>query len=94
MDVLSPPGAYAALAIVSLSFGVSAATLGHFEGDLILKILPDGRNMELEEPFKYVDSHSVEWPVPAHIRVDGASIQVYSGALSARRSRVSTATPP
>jgi hypothetical protein len=51
-----------------------ADKLGQFKGDLILKPLSDGRTMELVRPFFYTDSHGVAWPVPAGIRVDGASI--------------------
>jgi hypothetical protein len=64
----------ALLAICSVVSTASAETLGHFEGDLVLKALPDGRNMKLLRPFKYIDSHNVAWPVPAGINVDGASI--------------------
>jgi len=52
----------------------SAQKLGQFTGDLILKALPDGRTMELVEPFSYTDSQGVAWPVPERTRVDGASI--------------------
>lgn len=45
-----------------------------FVGDLVLKVLPDGRNMVLVQPFSYVDSRNISWPVPAGTRVDGASI--------------------
>jgi hypothetical protein len=74
IEATLPLGAYAVLAILSLPLSAFAEAQGHFEGELILKALPDGRNMELTQPFKYVDSHSVEWPVPARTRVDGASI--------------------
>jgi len=72
--VISPWGAFAALMILSLSFNTSADAQGRFEGDLVLKALADGRTMELVQPFKYVDSQGVEWPVPSHTHVDGASI--------------------
>jgi hypothetical protein len=49
-------------------------TTGRFAGELVLKALPDGRTMELVQPFAYTDSHGVAWPVPAGTRVDGASI--------------------
>ncbi len=52
----------------------SAQTSGRFSGDLVLKVLPDGRTMELVQPFAYTDSRGVAWPVPARTRVDGASI--------------------
>jgi Protein of unknown function (DUF1353) len=51
-----------------------AEKLGRFDGELILKALPNGRDMELVRPFKYVDSRDIAWPVPAGTRVDGASI--------------------
>lgn len=51
-----------------------AEDLGHFEGDLVLKALSDGRTMQLVQSYKYVDSHNVTWSVPAGTRVDGASI--------------------
>jgi hypothetical protein len=60
--------------ILSLSFSTSAGAQGRFEGDLVLKALADGRTMELVQPFKYVDSQGVEWPVPSLTHVDGASI--------------------
>jgi hypothetical protein len=52
----------------------SAQTSGRFGGELVLKVLPNGRTMELVQPFTYTDSHGVTWPVPARTRVDGASI--------------------
>jgi hypothetical protein len=62
------------IALICWANGPRAEKLGQFDGELILKILPDGRNMELVRPFNYVDSHNVAWPVPAGTRVDGASI--------------------
>jgi hypothetical protein len=64
----------AILAVLAATHGVSAQTQGRFEGDLVLKVLPDGRNMQLVQPFNYIDSHNVSWPVPAGTIVDGASI--------------------
>jgi hypothetical protein len=61
-----------------------AQKLGEFKGELILKALPDGRNMELISPFSYVDSHGVAWSVPSGTRVDGASIpSVFWGIIGA-----------
>lgn len=54
--------------------GSSAQTTGRFVGDLVLKALPDGRTMELVQPFAYSDSRGVSWPVPARTQIDGASI--------------------
>ena len=64
----------AILATSSTASYATAEALGHFDGDLVLMALPDGRNMQLLQPFNYVDSHKVAWPVPAGIKVDGASI--------------------
>jgi lysozyme family protein len=36
--------------------------------------LPDGRHMRVKRPFGYVEEGGREWPVPAEIVVDGASI--------------------
>lgn len=55
-----------------------------FVGDLVLKALPDGRNMVLVQPFTYVDSRNVFWPVPAGTKIDGASIpSVFWGIIGA-----------
>lgn len=63
-----------ALLLLVCAGSASAQPHGRFEGELILKVLPDGRTMELVKPFDYLDSHGVKWPVPAGTRVDGASI--------------------
>lgn len=64
--------------LAALMFATACAAFaqkaGEFKGDLVLKALPDGRNMELVAPFSYVDSHGVTWSVPRGTRVDGASI--------------------
>lgn len=52
----------------------SAQPVGRFGGDLVLKALPDGRTMELMQPFMYTDSTGVTWSVPVRTKVDGASI--------------------
>jgi hypothetical protein len=63
------------MALFVCSIGVAAAQKpGQFNGELILKALPDGRTMELIQSFSYTDSRGVTWPVPARSRVDGASI--------------------
>ncbi|MHC2585333.1 DUF1353 domain-containing protein (plasmid) [Bradyrhizobium barranii subsp. barranii] len=64
----------ACLFLVSCWIGTAAAQKGQFSGDLVLKVLSDGRTMELVQPFTYTDSGGVLWPVPAHTKVDGASI--------------------
>src|SRR6185503_21219999 len=66
----------AALMVVLFAVAVAAPAQkpGQFSGDLVLKALPDGRTMELVQPFAYVDSKGVNWTVPARTKVDGASI--------------------
>lgn len=49
-------------------------TYGRFVGDLILRPLPDGRLMELVQPYEFINDDGVTWPVPSGVRVDGASI--------------------
>jgi Protein of unknown function (DUF1353) len=51
-----------------------AQNAGRFSDELVLRALPDGRTMELTQPFSYTDSRGVLWPVPARTQVDGASI--------------------
>jgi hypothetical protein len=67
-------GLWIVLLVLCGSSTVIAQTAGRFEGDLVLKALPDGRNMELVTALIYVDNNGVNWPVPAKTRVDGASI--------------------
>jgi hypothetical protein len=65
----------ASVAFLFCWIGVAAAQKsGQFNGELILKALPDGRTMELMQSFSYTDSRGVTWLVPARTRVDGASI--------------------
>ncbi|GAA3758275.1 DUF1353 domain-containing protein [Terriglobus aquaticus] len=47
---------------------------GHYEGKVVATWLSDGRNMQIEEPFAYIDIAELRWDVPAEARVDGASI--------------------
>ncbi len=60
--------------IACLAGSAAAEKLGRFEGDLVVKLLGGGRAMELVQPFTYIDSHGVSWPVPSGVQVDGASI--------------------
>lgn len=55
---------------------VSAAVppQGRYVGELILRMLDDGRTAELVEPFAYVATDGRRWSVPRGARVDGASI--------------------
>jgi hypothetical protein len=45
-----------------------------YVGELILRPLDDGRMMEVQQPFGYVDSKGQSWNVPPKAVVDGASI--------------------
>ena len=47
---------------------------GAFQGELIVKALPGGRNLELTHPFSFIDQKGKLWAVPAGTVVDGASI--------------------
>jgi uncharacterized protein DUF1353 len=62
------------IALLCLFPVTASAQQGRFAGELVLKVLSDGRTMELVQPFSYVDSKGVAWPVPARTKVDGASI--------------------
>jgi hypothetical protein len=46
----------------------------HYQGQLTLQPLSDGRLMQLREPFAYLDASGQVWNVPAEAVVDGASI--------------------
>jgi hypothetical protein len=49
-------------------------SFGRFNGDVIVRFLPDGRTMKLERPFSYVDPKGRAWDVPTGTETDGASI--------------------
>lgn len=65
---------FAVLLVSSAADNAWAGKLGHFVSDLEVKVLSDGRDMQLLRPFEYVDSHDVSWIVPKGTTVDGASI--------------------
>lgn len=46
---------------------------GRFKGEVVAKFLPDGRNMQLQNAFGYVDPRGRHWDVPAGATTDGAS---------------------
>jgi hypothetical protein len=64
------------LAFLAICLGIASPGQAgpQFEGELVLKVLPDGRLMELIQPFGYVDSSGIRWPIPKGTKVDGASI--------------------
>ena len=47
---------------------------GRFEGRVVAEWLDDGRDMQLVEPFAYVDETEINWLAPAKSVVNGASI--------------------
>ena len=47
---------------------------GQYVGVIVAKFLDDGRNMRIEQPFKYIDPHALEWDVPVGTVTDGASV--------------------
>lgn len=63
-----------ALAMAAPSLAQADEKIGTFRGDLVVKALPDGRNMELMQPFSFVDPNGKLWAVPSGTIVDGASI--------------------
>ncbi len=50
------------------------ATATGYIGELVTKALPDGRSLELVQPYSYEDSDGRQWGVPKGTIVDGASI--------------------
>jgi hypothetical protein len=62
-----------AVTVVS-SASLAIENLGRFTGELVAKFLRDGRNMQLEQPFSYIDPNGREWNVPAGTQTDGASV--------------------
>jgi hypothetical protein len=48
--------------------------MGRYEGQLVVKWLPDGRRMELQDAFAFIDARDLRWDVPKDARIDGASI--------------------
>jgi hypothetical protein len=58
-------------------FGMAAVAgenQGAFVGDIVAKMLPDGRNLKVMQDFTYVDPQGVRWEVPAGTETDGASV--------------------
>lgn len=47
---------------------------GYYEGDIVVQLLPDGRLVQLTQPFAYIDPFAMRWEVPPGYEVDGASI--------------------
>jgi hypothetical protein len=69
------------LAVLVSLIGPLAATVpsvaqdgGHFKGEAIARFLPDGRNVQLVQPFGYVDPSGQNWDVPVGAETDGTTI--------------------
>jgi Protein of unknown function (DUF1353) len=60
--------------VYGLAMAASAQPVGRFSGEPAVKMLPDGRNMELISAFSYIDPTGQTWNVPAGTKTDGASI--------------------
>ncbi len=58
---------------VMTAFEVGQTTPGH-SGELLLKPLGDGRNMQVAQQIEFVDSQGRRWTVPPGTKTDGASI--------------------
>lgn len=69
-----------ALLVISLCASSTAfgeqPTVGYLD-TLVLKDVGDGRQFDLVNDYRYVDSRGVEWKVPSGTRVNGASIPSY-----------------
>ncbi len=50
---------------------------GRYNGEILLRSLPGGRNMEVAKAFEYVDPNNVRWGVPEKTEINGASIPKY-----------------
>lgn len=48
--------------------------VARYEGEPLVKLLPDGRNVELVADMVFIDPQDVRWAVPAGATVNGASI--------------------
>jgi hypothetical protein len=59
---------------LAVAYQVFSATPGRYVGEVIAKWLDDGRVMELQKDFGYVDPSGKEWISPKGAKVDGASI--------------------
>ena len=49
-------------------------SVGRFDGEVVAKFMRDGRNMQVEQTFAYIDPAGRRWEVPAGTITDGASV--------------------
>jgi len=47
---------------------------GRYDGRAIVRLLDDGRQVQLVEDFGFIDEMEIRWDVPKGAIVDGASI--------------------
>src|SRR3981189_2679384 len=66
--------AFMAFGVVGFASDLRAQGFGRFEGEFDFRWLPDGRNMRLLGPLRYIDQEGQIWDVPAGAETDGASI--------------------
>lgn len=62
------------LILLTAAYPAISASPGRYIGEVIAKWLDDGRSMELQNDFGYVDPSGNEWLAPKGAKVDGASI--------------------
>lgn len=60
--------------VLGLTAAANAQSEGRFSADPAVRMLADGRNMQLIDFFSYVDPMGQKWDVPAGTKTDGASI--------------------
>ncbi len=56
------------------AFAQQQQPVGRFDGEVIAKFMRDGRNMQVEQTFAYIDPAGRRWEVPAGAITDGASV--------------------
>jgi Protein of unknown function (DUF1353) len=66
------------LSLVGLAAGCVVAhadeNFGRFKGELVARFLQDGRNIQLVQPFGYVDPQGRLWEAPVGYESDGAKV--------------------
>jgi len=67
-------GLLAAMVFLAAFYGCTRDKWGHFEGEVVVKMLEDGRNMLLLQDFAYVDPKGKKWVSPKDSVINGASI--------------------
>ncbi|CAJ0810702.1 MULTISPECIES: DUF1353 domain-containing protein [Ralstonia] len=63
-----------ALSAAFISPSIAADEFGHFEGELLVKFMDNGRDVRLLQPYSYIDPAQRRWTAPKGFVSDGASI--------------------